>query len=227
VATNIRRLRVKSYENLLKKSVLKVLILLLASYSTIPDFALAEDKIKGKYEVIGSIEKLKRIKQVEMIEFFNYSCGHCYKFLETSKKLHSKFKDKLYHKKYPIYWGQQTALPAKAFYITDELGLEEEFTQELFDTNFKLHINIFQPRVIQRLSQHYKIEQEIRDGMKSPTIEAKVNESLALASKYNANETPTIILNKILKITPSISGGTTEMMTENLELIIGDILGYN
>ena len=227
MATNIRRLRVKSYENLLKKSVLKVLILLLASYSTIPDFALAEDKIKGKYEVIGSIEKLKGAKQVEMIEFFNYSCGHCYRFLETSKKLHAKFKDKLHHKKYPIYWGQQTALPAKAFYITDELGLEEKFTQELFDTNFKLHINIFQPRIIQRLSQHYKIEQEIRDGMKSPVIEAKVNESLALASKYNANETPTIILNKVLKITPSISGGTTEMMTENLELIIGDILGYN
>jgi len=218
---------VKSCENLLKKSALKVLILLLASFSTIPNFALAEDNIKGKYEVIGSIEKLKRVKQVEMIEFFNYSCGHCYRFLETSKKLHTKFKDKLYHKKYPIYWGQQTALPAKAFYITDELGLEEKFTQELFDTNFKLQINIFQPRVIQRLSQHYKIEQEIRDGMKSPVIEAKVNESLALANKYNANETPTIILNKVLKITPSISGGTTEMMTENLELIIGDILGYN
>ena len=217
----------KSCKNLLKKSILKVLILLLASYSTIPGFALAEDKIKGKYEVIGSIEKLKGAKQVEMTEFFNYSCGHCYRFLETSKKLHAKFKDKLHHKKYPIYWGQQTALPAKAFYITDELGLEEKFTQELFDTNFKLQINIFQPRVIQRLSQHYKIEQEIRDGMKSPVIEAKVNESLALANKYNANETPTIILNKVLKITPSISGGTTEMMTENLELIIGDILGYN
>ncbi|MCH2389408.1 MAG: DsbA family protein [Nitrospinales bacterium] len=217
----------KSCENLLKKSVLKVLILLLASCSTIPNFALAEDKIKGKYEVVGSIEKLKGAKQVEMTEFFNYSCGHCYRFLETSKKLHAKFKDKLHHKKYPIYWGQQTALPAKAFYITDELGLEEKFTQELFDTNFKLQINIFQPRVIQRLSQHYKIEQEIRDGMKSPVIEAKVNESLALANKYNANETPTIILNKVLKITPSISGGTTEMMTENLELIIGDILGYN
>ena len=63
--------------------------------------------------------------------------------------------------------------------------------------------------------------------MKSQSIEAKVKESLALANKYNANETPTIILNKVLKVTPSISGGTTEMMTENLELIIGDILGYN
>jgi thiol:disulfide interchange protein DsbA len=205
----------------------KILFFLIASCLILPSFVLAEDKIKGKYEVIGSIEKLKNAKQVEMIEFFNFSCGHCYKFLETSKKLHQKFKDKLYHKKYPIFWGEQTALPAKAFYISDELGLEEKFTQELFDTNFKLHINIFQPRVIQRLSQHYKIEQEIREGMKSPAIEAKVNESLALAKTYKANETPTIILNKVLKVTPSISGGTTEMMTENLELIIGDILGYN
>ena len=184
----------KSCENLFKKSVLKVLILLLASCSTLPNFALAEDKIKGKYEVIGSIEKLKGAKQVEMTEFFNYSCGHCYRFLETSKKLHAKFKDKLYHKKYPIYWGQQTAFPAKAFYITDELGLEEKFTQELFDTNFKLHINIFQPRVIQRLSKDYKIEQEIKDGMKSPTIEAKVKESLALANKYNGNSDAIVVV---------------------------------
>ena len=217
----------KPCRNPLKRNFLKILFFLLAGCLTLPSFTFAEDKIQGKYEVIGSIEKLKGVKQVEMTEFFNYSCGHCYKFLETSKKLHAKFKDKLYHKKYPIYWGQQTAFPAKAFYIADELGLEEKFTQELFDTNFKLHVNIFQPRVIQRLSQHYKIEQEIRDGMKSPSIEAKVNESLALANQYNANETPTIILNKVLKVTPSISGGTTEMMTENLELIIGDILGYN
>ena len=217
----------KLCRNLYKNNQLKTLLFLIASCLTLPGFAFAADKIQGKYEIIGSIEKLKNVKQVEMTEFFNYSCGHCYEFLETSKKLHTKFKDKLYHKKYPIFWGQQTALPAKAFYITDKLGLEEKFTQELFDANFKLHINIFQPRIIQGLSRRYKIEQEIRNGMKDPAIEAKVNESLALANKYNANETPTIILNKVLKVTPSISGGTTEMMTENLELIIGDILGYN
>ena len=50
---------------------------------------------KGKYEIIGPIEALKGIKQIEIMEFFNYSCGHCYRFLETSKKLHTKYKDKL------------------------------------------------------------------------------------------------------------------------------------
>jgi len=218
----------KNSKNPLLKNLQKVLLaLLLVGFILPSSLALAGDKIRGKYKVIGSVEKLKGAKQVEMAEFFNYSCGHCYRFLETSKKLHDKFKDKLFHKKYPIYWGEQTAIPAKTYYITDELGVEEKFTQELFDTNFKLHINIFQPRVIQRLSQHYKIEQEIRDGMKSPSIEAKVNKSLALFKEYGGDETPTVILNNVLKVTPSISGGSVDKMTENLELIIGDILSYN
>ena len=185
---------------------------------------LADEVIRGKYEVIGDINKLKGVKTIKMLEFFNYSCGHCYKFLETSKKLRAKFKDKLHHKKYPIYWGNQTPYPAKAFYIADELGLEEEFTQELFDTNFKLNINIFQPKVIRFLAKEYKIEKEMTAGMQSTAISAKTNESLALAKKFKANETPTIIINNVLKVAPSITEGNVEEMTTNLEVIFKDIL---
>lgn len=180
--------------------------------------------IKGKYEVVGPTESLQDAKQVEMVEFFNYSCGHCYRFLETSKQLHTKFKDKLLHKKSPIYWGDQTAYPAMAFYIADELGIEEKFTKELFDTNFKLNINIFKPKVVQVLAKDFGIEKEMTEGMQSEKIKAKVTKSLELAKQYNATETPTIIINKALKVTPSISGGTVDEMTYNLELIIQDIL---
>ena len=185
---------------------------------------LADEEIRGKYEVIGDTNKLKGVKTIKMLEFFNYSCGHCYKFLETSKKLRAKFKDKLHHKKYPIYWGNQTPYPAKAFYIADELGLEEEFTQELFDTNFKLNINIFQPKVIRFLAKEYKIEKEMTAGMQSNAISAKTNESLALAKKFKANETPTIIINNVLKVAPSMTKGNVEEMTTNLEVIFEDIL---
>ena len=197
-----------------------LLVLLFLPLSTV----LADEVIRGKYEVIGDINKLKGVKTIKMLEFFNYSCGHCYKFLETSKKLRAKFKDKLHHKKYPIYWGNQTPYPAKAFYIADELGLEEEFTQELFDTNFKLNINIFQPKVIRFLAKEYKIEKEMTAGMQSTAISAKTNESLALAKKFKANETPTIIINNVLKVAPRNTKGNVEEMTTNLEIIFEDIL---
>ena len=204
----------------MKQAAATLLALFFLPLSTV----LADEVIRGKYEVIGDIDKLKGVKTIKMLEFFNYSCGHCYKFLETSKKLRAKFKDKLHHKKYPIYWGNQTPYPAKAFYIADELGLEEEFTQELFDTNFKLNINIFQPKVIRFLAKEYKIEKEMTAGMQSTAISAKTNESLALAKKFKANETPTIIINNVLKVAPSITKGNVEEMTTNLEVIFEDIL---
>ena len=204
----------------MKNAAATLLALFFLPLSTV----LADEVIRGKYEVIGDIDKLKGVKTIKMLEFFNYSCGHCYKFLETSKKLRAKFKDKLHHKKYPIYWGNQTPYPAKAFYIADELGLEEEFTQELFDTNFKLNINVFQPKVIRFLAKEYKIEKEMTAGMQSTAISAKTNESLALAKKFKANETPTIIINNVLKVAPSITKGNVEEMTTNLEVIFEDIL---
>jgi thiol:disulfide interchange protein DsbA len=202
-------------------------LILLTLILVIPGQALAGDKIRGKYKVIGDLEKLKGSKQIEIKEFFNYSCGHCYRFLETSKRLHDKYSDKLLHKKYPIYWGDQTALPAMAFYISDEYGVEEKFTQELFDTNFKMQIDIFQPRVIRFLAKDFGLEKEFRSGMEDKRINAKVQESLAQAQKWNADETPTIIVNDILKVTPSISGGDVDKMTDNLDLIFQDILSYN
>ncbi|HCG73063.1 MAG TPA: disulfide bond formation protein DsbA [Nitrospina sp.] len=198
--------------------------ILMAFIFLFPGTVVADEKIRGKYEVIGDITKLKGAKTIKMLEFFNYSCGHCYRFLETSKKLRAKFKDKLHHKKYPIYWGNQTAYPAMAFYIADSVGIEEEFTQELFDTSFKLSIDVFQPKVIRFLAKEFKIEKEMKEGMQSDVIKAKTDESLALAKKYKANETPTIIINDVLKVAPSISKGNVDDMTANLEIIFEDIL---
>ncbi len=198
--------------------------ILLAFIFLFPGTVAADDKIRGKYEVIGDITKLKGAKTIKMLEFFNYSCGHCYRFLETSKKLRAKFKDKLHHKKYPIYWGNQTSYPAMAFYIADSVGMEEEFTQELFDTSFKLAIDVFQPKVIRFLAKEFKIEKEMKEGMLSDAIKAKTDESLALAKKYKANETPTIIINDVLKVAPSITKGNVDDMTANLEIIFEDIL---
>jgi protein dithiol oxidoreductase (disulfide-forming) len=205
----------------------KVSTVLLAVFLFLPGWVQAEEKIRGKYEVIGDISKLKNAKTIEMVELFNYSCGHCYKFLETSKRLRSKFKDKLHHKKFPIYWGNQTPYPAMAFYIADELGVEEEFTQELFDTTFKLGVDIFQIKVIKFLARDFKIDKEMTEGMQSAVIKAKTDHSLELAKQFKANETPTIIINDVLKVAPSMTNGNTDEMTDNLEIIFTDILKNN
>ncbi len=197
--------------------------IIIAAFFAAPAFA--EDKIKGKYEVVGPLEKLKGATQIEMVEFFNYSCGHCYHFLTEVKRLHKKYKGKLLHKKYPIFWqGKQSSYPAMAYYIADEQGVETKFTEAMYDTHFKMNIDIFQPRNIRMLAIEFGIDKEISAGFQSGKIKAKVENSLALANQNNANETPTIIINGVLKVAPSMVGGSTEKMTDNLEIIFDDIL---
>lgn len=209
------------------KNVLTVILLMLVFFSTGQAVALDNSCGKYKYDVIGSEDKLKEAKGIEIKEFFNYSCGHCYRFLTTSKDLHNKFKDKLLHKKFPLYWGEQTPYPARAFYIADELGIEEAFTQQLFDTNFKLNINIFQPKVIRFLATDFNVEKEMQAGMESKEIQAKVTRSLELAKQYEANETPTIIVNDTLRFKPSMFGGSVDELTKCLDVTFDKILGYN
>ena len=62
------------------------------------------------------------------------------------------------------------------------------------------------------------------EGMQSSAISAKTNKSLELAKKYKANETPTIIINDVLKVAPRITKGNVDDMTANLEVIFNDIL---
>ena len=111
-----------------------------------------------------------------------------------------------------------------AYYIADEQGVEEKFTQAIFDTHFKLNIDMFQPRNIRMLAIEFGIDKEISSGFESKKIKAKVEKALALATQNNANETPTVIVNGVLKVTPSMVGGSTAKMTDNLEIIFDDIL---
>ena len=62
------------------------------------------------------------------------------------------------------------------------------------------------------------------EGMQSSSIQAKVQRSLALWEKYQGQETPTVIINDTLRVSPSISGGNVDKMTDNLEVIFNSIL---
>ena len=199
----------------------KILIILLAAILLFPIKSFGFEKLPGKYELIGDINKAFGKDRVTMIEFFNFSCKHCYKFITTSKSLVRKYGDKLIHNKIPVYWGKQTHFPAVAFYLAKNRGIEEEVTRSIFDANFQGGAHVFDPRVVNFIISESGISEDVR---KQDNLHNTVRQGMALAAKYNADETPTIILNNVVKVTPKIVGGDMEKMTENLDLIISKLL---
>ena len=199
----------------------KILIILLAAILFFPITSFALKKLPGKYELLGDINKAFGKDRVTIVEFFNFSCGHCYKFLTHSKNLERKYGNKLVYVKIPDFWGKQTEFPAIAFYLAQSKGKAEEVTKNIFDANFQGGAQIFDPRVVNFIISESGIAEDVRNHNNLIT---KVRQGMELASKYRANETPTIILNDVIKVTPRIVGGGVEKMTENLDLIISKLL---
>ncbi len=199
----------------------RVLIILLAAMILFPIKSFGLEKLPGKYELVGNINKAFGKDRVTLIEFFNFSCGHCYEFLTHSKTLELKYGEKLNYIKIPVFWGRQTQYPAIAFYLAQREGIAEEVTKNIFDANFQGGAQIFDPRVVNFIISESGISEDVRI---QNNLIVKVRQGMALADKYNASETPTIILNDVIKVSPRIAGGDVEKMAENLDLIISELL---
>lgn len=199
----------------------KLLIVLFAAILLFPINSFGLEKLPGKYKLIGDINKAIGKDHVTVVEFFNFSCKHCYKFLSASKSLLRKYGNKITYKKIPVFWGKQTPYPAIAFYLAQEKGIAEEVTQSIFDANFIGGAQIFDPRVVNFIISESGITEDIRN---QNNLHAKVRQGMELATKYSANETPTLILNDVIKVTPKIAGGDVDKMTKNLDLIISKLL---
>lgn len=205
----------------MKKVFIITIFLLFAANS-----ASGTAKISGKYELVGNIDSLRNVKKVELVEFFNFSCGHCYRFLTASKRLETKYNDKLVHKSVPIFWGKQTPYPSMAYLIAKDNGKAEFAKKEIFNARFKMDIDVFDFRMISFIASSIGIGEEFEKGSRNINVKRRIEDIQRQANKYTVNETPTVILNGVIKVTPSTSGGDVDKMTDNLDRIIGDILNY-
>ena len=199
----------------------KILIILFAAILLFPIKSFGFKTLPGKYELLGDINKAFGKDRVTVLEFFNFSCGHCYKFLTYSKNLERKYGNKLAYVKIPIFWGRQTQFPAIAFYLAQSKGMAEEVTKNIFNANFEGGAQIFDPRVVNFIISESGMAEDVRN---QNNLIPKVRQGMVLASKYKASETPTIIINDVIKVTPRIAGGDVEKMTKNLDLIISKLL---
>ena len=72
--------------------------------------------------------------KIEVIEFFQYSCPHCFTFtpdLESFRKRHLADVD---YKRLPINWDNSTINHTKTYYTLEQMGLVEKLHEKFFAT---------------------------------------------------------------------------------------------
>jgi thiol:disulfide interchange protein DsbA len=201
-----------------------IFIVLLFLFLTIFSVQAADDpSIEGIYEKMPGHAFSFDGKQVEIIEFLNFYCGHCYNFEQAIPIIKGNFPKKIKWKTVPLYWGKSSKA-VEAFFLAEEAGKGEEMKKGIFKAHFVEKRDISNVSVLESIGMKvglgFDFSRRLRTGEKAK----EVGEALLLSQSYKIDGTPTLIIAGNLKVTAGAAGHGPGALRNNVMTIVKSLL---
>jgi len=133
--------------------------------------------------------------KIEVVEFFMYTCPHCYDFEPTVKAWLANQADDIEFVRVPAMFGGAANLHAKAYYALQAIGegerLHEAFFKEIHDKKNRMKTAQAVEDFV--ASQGVDLE-KFRAAMKSFAVAAKTNRATTLLRRYGVRAVPKLVI---------------------------------
>lgn len=131
-----------------------------------------------------------------VIEVFNFKCGHCYKLHPHMDRWTQANKGKYNIKSLPIFWGNQTDMPIRAYYAAEFLGKGPEMKDGIFKAQFENSTNIESVDELGFLAEEVGLDPEkFKSYLTSFGVGAKVAQAKSQQRSFAVHSTPTLVVN--------------------------------
>ena len=134
--------------------------------------------------------------QVEVAEFFMYSCIHCYNFEPYLEQWLPEKASYVNFIHVPTVWNPMVRMHAQAFYAAEALGVGEEmhapFFREIHVAGNYLDTEAAMAEFFGRFGVS---ESDFKSAFDSFAVHAKLQRADELARRYRVSSTPTIVVN--------------------------------
>lgn len=151
--------------------------------------------------------------EVEVAEFFMYSCIHCYNFEPYVQQWLMKKPDYVNFIRVPTVWNALVRLHAQAFYTAEALGKGEEMHAPFFR---EIHVtgNYLQSQEeIAAFFARFGVSQgDFEKAFESFSVHAKLQRADELARRYRVSSTPTVVINGKYVTNASMAGGYDQLL---------------
>lgn len=206
---------------MLKKiSVLFVMFLLITSYS----YGAEEISIVGAYDRIPGQDFTYDGKQIEIVEFLSFYCGHCFQFERSIPVIKGNFPKKIKWKTIPIYWGQGSSKPGEAYLIAVDEGKGEEMKKALFEAIFIEKKDIGKIETLEDIGMKIGLGFDFSKKLRGGEKDSEAREAVDMARRLGINETPSLVIAGNIKTSPGKVNGNVDLMRDNTILILKSIL---
>jgi thiol:disulfide interchange protein DsbA len=151
--------------------------------------------------------------QVEVAEFFMYSCVHCYNFEPYVQQWLTRKPAYINFIRVPTVWNPLVRLHGQAFYAAEALGKGAEMHTPFFR---EMHVtgNLLQTQedIAEFFSRFDVDEQAFEGAFNSFAVHTKVQRADELTRRYRVEATPSVVVNGKYVTTASMAGGFEQLV---------------
>ncbi|MBE0522759.1 MAG: DsbA family protein [Methanosarcinales archaeon] len=221
----------KPNKNLLYAAIAVIAVIIIAfiwSFSgTSPDVPEEKRPTSGKYLKINEPSTYEHGK-VKIIEYFKFNCDHCYGLNQQMPELEEKYGDQLEITYRPMLWvtnseDQQFRKSNEAYIVAERMGKGDEMKSAMFDAMFIERKDLSDVAVLEDIASSIGLGDDFATALENGEAKDEAQEYINLAQPL-VSETPTIIINGNLKVTPTMTGSGIDQMVDNMDTIIGSLL---
>ena len=190
-----------------------IFLLLLNSNPTV--LAASDYQENAHYQRVpsASIGGHEKTGKIEVIEFFLYSCPHCYEIEPKLKKWLEKNKDKVTYKQVPAVLSSNWIVLAKAYYVAERLNILDKVHPALFaaiHNDKKIYNTPYQLAEFFR-QQGVSLE-DFNNAYNSKAVINSVSNARELSVKYGLRGVPVVVMNDEYKTAPFYNRNQQEML---------------
>lgn len=148
------------------------------------------------YEVLSPVQPTSTgPEQVEVAEFFMYSCIHCYNFDPYLQDWKQDIPDDVNFIRVPTVWNSLARIHGQAFYTAEALGKKDEMHSAFFR---EIHVdgNALQSEdaLAEFFGEFGVSREDFTETFNSFAVHAKVQRADELARRYRISATPTMVV---------------------------------
>lgn len=167
-----------------------------------------------EFTVLANVQATPADKKIEVIEFFAYTCPHCYALDPLLENWIKKQGNAITFKR--VHVSDQRAIPPLKLFLTLEtMGKADELQSKIFNAVHVERVRLFSDAaVLEFIARTGVDKQKFSDIYNSFTIQTKLNRAAQQMEAYKINSWPTLIIDGRFVTSPSMAavslGRTTE-----------------
>lgn len=132
--------------------------------------------------------------RIEVLEFFQYGCSHCYDFEPAMEAWAAKKQKDIEFRYVPTVWDASRIPQAKIYYALEALDLVDEFHAKVYEAIHEKHLKLWDPDVLKKwVAQQPGIDaKKFQEAYDSFGVNNKVQRAMQLTKAYRITGTPTV-----------------------------------